>query len=145
MLDVLMSFGDHRVDYFESCLGVNPLAFGFYIRGDKSELDVYSREAKYQLYAGLVLIHAKLEIKNLVGIYVDVNSLENLQRPAYRQLKQDLYSGFFRRLFVLDESALFGEAVADEDIFEIQREVAGFEILVCRDGECVPLELDPAR
>jgi len=141
MLDTLMTIGAYRVSYFNNSLNVNSLAFGFYIRGEKMAQDAYSRDAKNQLYAGLMLIQSKLQMHNLRGIYVDVDSLENLQRPAYVQLKRDLISGYFQRVFVLDESALLGTRPAENDLHEVFDLCGGFELLVCRDGECAPVKL----
>lgn len=141
MLDTLMNVGAHRIEYFENALESKPSAFGFYIRGEKGTKDIYSRDAKYQLYAGLVLIHEKAAMSNLVGIYVDVDGLENLQRPAYLQFKMDLLSGKFKRVFVHDETALIGVPAADADVRSLFVEAGGFEFIVCRNGECVTLDL----
>lgn len=141
MLDTLMTIGSYRVSYFNDSLNVNPLAFGFYIRGEKVAQDAYSRDAKKQLYAGLMLIQNRLQMHNLRGIYVDVDVIVNLQRPAYTQLKRDLISGYFRRLFVLDESALLGTRPAEDDLREVYDLCGGFELLVCRDGDCAPVDL----
>ncbi len=139
MLDTLMTIGSYRVSYFNESLNVNPQAFGFYIRGEKGSRDAYSRDAKSQLYAGLMLIQDKLQMNNLRGIYVDVDTLENLQRPAYMQLKHDLISGYFRRVFVLKESALLGTPSAENDLRRVFGLCGGFELLVCRDGDCVAI------
>lgn len=141
MLDTLMKVGAHRIEYFESVSSISSSAFGFYIRGEKNTRDIYSRDAKFQLYAGLVLIHENEQMRNLAGIYVDVDALENLQRPAYVQLKKDLVSGRFNRLFVLDESALLGLPAADEDVCNLYIETGGFELMVCCDGECVAIDV----
>lgn len=141
MLDTLMTIGSYRVSYFNDSMNVNPLAFGFYIRGEKGAEDAYSRDAKNQLYAGLMLIQDRLQMHNLRGIYVDVDAVENLQRPAYMQLKSDLISGYFRRVFVLDESALLGTPSAERDLRKVYDLCGGFELLVCRDGDCATIEL----
>jgi hypothetical protein len=139
MLDTLTQIGAYRVSYFSSSQEPNPLAFGFYIRGEKAPQDVYSRDAKTQLYAGLFLIHTKLQIRNLRGLYVDVDSISNLMRPAYLQLKRDLINGFIRRVFILDESALFGAGEAEDDLRLVYETVGGFDLFVCQEGECVPV------
>ncbi len=144
MLDTLMRVGAHRIEYFESRFPGNPQAFGFYIRGEKDPRDVFSRDAKYQLYSGLMLIHSKGQMQNLAGIYVDVDALDNLKRPAYLQFKQDLLSGLFRRVFVLDESALLGQAAAEADLMALFLESGGFEFMVCKNDDCVAIDL-PAR
>ena len=140
MLDTLLKFGAYRVEHFEYEYQADPSAFGFYIRGQKQE-GVYCRDAKSQLYAGLMLIHSKQMMNHLRGIYVDVDALDNLQRPAYRQMMTDLLNGLFKRIFVLDESALLGTPAADEDMRLIYRTAGGFELLVCRNGECTPYAL----
>ena len=138
MLDTLMKFGAYRVEHFEYEYQADPSAFGFYIRGEKLEAGAYCRDAKSQLYAGLMLIHSKQMMNHLRGIYVDMDALENLQRPAYRQMMTDLLNGLFKRIFVLDESALLGTPSADEDMRQIYRTAGGFELLVCRNGDCTP-------
>lgn len=140
MLDTLMKFGAYRVEHFNDEYQADLSAFGFYIRGEK-QAGAYYRDAKSQLYAGLMLIHSKQMMSHLRGIYVDVDALENLQRPAYCQMKSDLLNGLFRRIFVLDESALLGEPEAEADLRRIYRAVGGFDLLVCRDGDCTPLDL----
>ena len=140
MLDFLMIDGAHRVDLFE-VVGSNPLAFGFYIRGVINAEDAYSRDAKCQLYAGLALIQARQEMDNLRGIYIDVDCLDNVSRPAYLQLKRDLIDGLFRRIFVPMADALIGSPVADQDLKSLHQAVGGFELLVCRDGECIPIDI----
>lgn len=141
MLDTLMRIGAYRVSYFNNSLNVNPLVFGFYIRGEKAAQDAYSRDAKQQLYAGLMLIHSKLQMHNLRGIYVDVDVVENFQRPAYMQLKRDLISGYFRRVFVLDESAFLGTRPAEDDLREVYDLCGGFELVICRNGDCATVDL----
>jgi hypothetical protein len=140
MLDTLTQIGAHRVSYFSSSQEPNPSAFGFYIRGEKTTLDVYSRDAKMQLYAGLFVIHTKLQMRNMRGLYVDVDSINNLMRPAYLQLKRDLINGFIRRVFILDESALFGTEEAEDDLRMVYKSTGGFDLLVCQEGECMPFE-----
>jgi hypothetical protein len=141
MLDTLMRIGAHRIDYFDSSRAKNAQAFAFYIRGNKNAGDVICRDAKSQLYAGLLLIHSKLQMANLAGIYVDVDGIENLKRPAYVQLKQDIRNGLFTRIFILDRSSIMGTALADRDLQELFFQVGGFELLVCRDGECVAIDI----
>lgn len=140
MLDTLMQTGSYRVSYFDNSCEHNPFAFGFYIRGEKAAQDEYSRDAKQQLYAGLFLIQSKLQMVNLRGIYVDVDVADNLERPGYLQLKRDLINGCMRRVFVLDESALLGSSKAANDLQNLYTLVGGFELIVCREGECVPVE-----
>lgn len=139
MLDTLMRVGAHRIEYLDDSR--NPQAFAFYIRGNKKAGDVICKDAKSQLYAGLLLIHHKLQMTHLAGIYVDVDGLENLQRPAYLQLKQDLMAGKFSRVFILERSALLGTPQAVHDLQQLYFACSGFELMVCREGECVALDL----
>jgi hypothetical protein len=130
MLDSLMKFGAHRVNYFEALKQNNPEAFGFYIRAEIPEGQAYSHEAKYQLYAGLDLIQRCLGMKNLAGIYVDIDCLKNLQRPAYQQLRRDVLSGHFHRILVFDRLSISGCPGSDRDLAELSAQVGGVELLV---------------
>jgi hypothetical protein len=130
MLDSLMKFGAHRVNYFEALNEHNPEAFGFYIRAEIPAGQAYSHEAKYQLYAGLDLIQRCLGMKNLAGIYVDIDCLKNLQRPAYQQLRRDVLSGHFRRILVLNRLSISGCPGSDRDLSELSAQVGGVELLV---------------
>ena len=134
MLDAMMKIGGTRVDYFGHREAVNPEAFGFYIRGDQKQ-DAYSRDAKHQLYAGLNMIHVCKQMANLKGIYIDVNSLQNTERPAYVCLKQDLYNKLFHKVIITDMRALFGHPAADMDVGELQKKITGLVILFCEGGE----------
>jgi len=139
MLDAMMKFGAFRVDYLNLGVNVDRKAFGFYLRAELSANDLYSRDAKHQLYAGLSVIKRKLEMSHLVGIYLDVDLLDNLERPAYQQMKRDMLNGMFNRLFVLDEKAVMGTPAADQDLLRLFIQTGGFELFTCRNGECVPL------
>ena len=141
MLDTFMKIGAYRVERFECDYRVDPGGFGFYIRGEKTYDGAYSRDAKSQLYTGLMLIHSKQMMGHLRGIYVDVDSLENLERPAYMQLKVDLLNGLFRRIFVLDESALWAPGRVEDDLRLLYLAAGSFELLVCRDGDCTRMPL----
>jgi hypothetical protein len=141
MLDTMMKFGAFRVDYLNLGLDKDRKAFGFYLRAEIPAGDQYSREAKHQLYTGLSIITCKLEIKHLVGIYLDVDSLDNLERPAYQTMKNDMLKGMFKRLFVLDEHAIMGSPAADYDLLKFFIQSGGFELFTCKNGECIPLEI----
>ena len=141
MLDAMTKFGGYRVDYLHHGLEKDPKAFAFYLRAEIFPRDSYSREAKRQLYTGLSIIKQHLEFKHLAGIYLDVDSLDNLNRPAYVQLKQDMLNGMFKRLFVLNEGAIIGSAEADHDLLMLFIQTRGFELFTYKNGECLPLEL----
>lgn len=132
MLDTLMKFGAYRVNYFEGLSQGNPDAFGFYIRAEVEDGQAYSHDAKHQLYTGLDLIQRFIGMKNLAGIYLDVNCLKNLQRPAYQQMKRDILSGYFRRILVLDEGALNGCPGSLRDLHELAGLVGGLEVISWR-------------
>lgn len=140
MLNAMMKFGAFRVDYLNLGLDKDHKSFGFYLRAEISAGDSYSRGAKHQLYTGLSIIKRKLEMKNLVGIYLDIDSLDNLDRPAYQQMKKDMLNGLFKRLFVLDENAIMGSPTADHDLLKLFLQTGGFELFTCKNGECLPLE-----
>ena len=140
MLNTLMKNGAYRIDHFENKAGSEEQAFGFYVRGEPAGADAYSRDAKSQLYAGLMLIHTRLGMKNLRGIYIDVDRADNLQRPAYAQLKADLISGLFKTVFTLGENALLGSEVAKADMRRVHQLCGGFELLVCKDGVCTAVQ-----
>lgn len=141
MLDAMTKFGGYRVDYLHHGLETDQKAFAFYLRAEIFPGDSYSHEAKRQLYTGLATIKQHLEFKHLAGIYLDVDSLDNLNRPAYQQMKQDMLSGKFKRLFVLDEGAVMGSPEADHDLLMLFIQTRGFELFTCKNGECLPLEL----
>jgi hypothetical protein len=129
MLDTLTKFGAYRVNYFEPLIQKNPEAFGFYIRAEIDEGQAYSHEAKHQLYTGLDLIQRVLGINNLVGIYMDVNCLVNLQRPAYQQMKRDVIAGYFHRILILDAAAITGCPDSEKDLSDLAFLVGGLQIL----------------
>ena len=133
-----MKIGAFRVDYFELNENQDPLAFGFYIRGEVNSHAGYSIEAKLQLYSGWLMIRSKRLLSHLKAVYVDIDSLDQLERPAYLQLKQDLRKGLFRQLFIFEESALIGCQKAEDDLHQLAETIEGFELFVCHNGECIP-------
>lgn len=140
MLESMMKFGNHRVDYFVNRNTVNSQSVAFYIRGEMDEQDAYSRDAKHQLYLGLAILEQKVGMRHVTGIYVDVNDLNNIERPAYLRMKQDLEDGLFKKVFVLSADALLGDPTADADMCELYRRVGGFELFSCDTGDCAPLD-----
>jgi hypothetical protein len=141
MLDTLMKFGAYRVNYFEPLIPKNPDAFGFYVRAEIEEGQAYSHEAKHQLYTGLDLIQRVLGMNNLVGIYMDINCLKNLQRPAYQQMKKDIISGYFRRILVLDTVAIKGCPGSEKDLNELAYLVGGLDMLVWHRSKLVSMHV----
>ncbi len=141
MLDVLMKFGAYRIDYLESSAASASDAVAFYLRANCPRHEFYSREAKHQLYQGLALIAANYGLHKLVGVYVDVNELSNINRPAYQRLKMDMLDGLFHKVFVVDPGALLGHPVADADMRDLYWSAGGFEIISMQEGYFEPLEL----
>jgi hypothetical protein len=137
MLDSLMKFGAYRVNYFEPSIQRNPEAFGFYIRAEIENGQSYSHEAKYQLYSGLDLIQRFLGMKNLIGIYLDIDCLKNLRRPAYLKLKQDIIAGCFKRILVLDPRAISGCPGSENDLRELAGLVGGLDLLIWHRSKLV--------
>ena len=141
MLDTFMKIGAYRVEKFDFDDRMNPDTFAFYIRGEKADHGAYCRDAKFQLYAGLMLIQSKHRMVNLSGVYVDVDKLKNLQRPAYKQLKADLINGLFNRIFVLEASAIWEPGIVEDDLRNLYLAAGGFALLVCSEGDCAPLQI----
>ncbi|HZW04000.1 MAG TPA: hypothetical protein VFF68_08730 [Anaerolineaceae bacterium] len=134
MFEALMKMGGYRVDYLNRQAAGSPQALGFYVRGQLTDDQPYSRDAKRRLYTGLAVVQNELGPENLVSVYVDVNRPENLTRPAYVQLKEDLRSGLFRRVFTVDVNDLAGAPNAIEDLCKFYQEVGGFELLAFDDS-----------
>lgn len=143
MLDTLMKFGAYRVDYFEKQRHWNPNAFGFYIRAEVEDGSPYNRESKHQLYEGLDLIQNKLGMGNLVGIYLDVNCLRNLSRPAYQQMKKDMADGLFSRILILEEAAIFGCPGTEQDLLDLANHIGSIHVWVWDGNSIRPKIVEP--
>lgn len=141
MLEALTKFGGYRIDQFEQNRG-NADAFALYVRGGLVPGSLYSLEAKQQLYYGLALVHSMLGLENLAGVYVDVNDLGNLDRPAYRHMKGEILAGQISRVLILDRSALLGIPAADHDVAELFRQVRRLELFTVVSGEVQPIPLE---
>lgn len=137
MLDSLMKFGAYRVNYFEPFIKNSPEAFGFYIRAEIEQGQAYSHMAKHQLYVGLDLIQRRLGMQNLVGIYIDINCLANLKRPAYQQMKRDILSGYFQKILILEKDAIEGCPGAVADLNDLADHAGGLELLSWHDSRLV--------
>ena len=139
MLTTLMKFGGYRVDRFFQ-LEQTGKEFGFYVCADLMEPDGYCREAKHQLYFGLAVIHSQGELKNLAGIYIDINHPENLLRPAYVALKQDLLEGNFHRVVMIQNSILRSHGEAKKDLAGLALQIRNLELFTFGPGkfEIVP-------
>jgi hypothetical protein len=141
MFEILMKPGSHRVDYLNMNVVGKPAAFAFYVCGEISPNAIYSASAKRALLAGLSVIQATLGPENLVAVYLDVNSLVNLARPAYNRMKEDLRAGMFRRLFVLPSQDVMGESKTANDLGRLYQEVGGFDLLTFDQGAFKPVML----
>ncbi|HBF41295.1 MAG TPA: hypothetical protein DDW19_05865 [Anaerolineaceae bacterium] len=141
MLDVLMKNGGYRIDYFESEARSLSDAAALYIRADAPNELPYSRLAKHQLYEGLAIIAAGIGFHKLVGIYIDVSTLENVARPAYQRLKQDLLDSLFRRVLVIEPRALLGDPQADADLVDLYWSAGGFELINYESGYPVSMKI----
>lgn len=130
----LMRWGSYRVDYLnEPAMGTDA-AFAFYVCGELPENAAYSAAAKRNLYTGLSLIQQTLGPDNLVAIYLDVNSLDNMDRPAYVQMKIDMKVGLFKRVFTMNASDLLGGRQRADDIRDLYQTVGGFDLLTYDQG-----------
>ena len=134
MFEALMKMGGYRVDYLNRKAAGSPQALGFYVRGQLVDGQPYSRDAKRRLYAGLAVIQQELGPENLVSVYMDVNFPDNLARPAYVQLKEDVRQGLFRRVFTFDVNDLAGAPNAVQDLCNFYQEIGGFELLGLEEG-----------
>lgn len=139
MLTTLMKFGEHRVDRFFQPEQTGK-EFGFYVCADLKEPGGYCKEAKHQLYFGLAVIHSQGELKNLAGIYIDINHPENLLRPAYVALKQDLLEGNFHRVVMFQNSILCSHGEAKKDLAGLGLQIRNLELFTFAPGkfEIVP-------
>lgn len=134
-------FVKHRVDYLNQDARGSAEAFAFYVCGELPQNASYSTTAKYELYSGLSLIQKALGPANLVAVYLDVNAFENLFRPAYVQMKEDMRAGMFRRVFVMNASDLLSGAEAAQDMRQLYRELGGFDLLTYEQGAFKPVML----
>lgn len=134
-------FVKHRVDYLNHNVRGSTEAFAFYVCGDLPQNSPYSATAKYELYSGLNLIQKALGPANLVAVYLDVNRLDNLSRPAYVQMKADMRLGMFRRVFVMNAADLLGSMEAVQDMRQLYRELGGFDLLTYAQGAFKPVML----
>ncbi len=129
MLEALMKWGGHRVDYVNERAQGQHGAYGFYVRGYLPAVAPYRSQAKIHLYAGLNVIQARMNPKLLVAVYVDVDHSDNLLRPAYLQLKRDLLAGKFNRVFVYRSTDLLGSPAATSDFQQHAKLLGGVSLI----------------
>ncbi len=129
MFEAMRKLGGYRVDYMNKEKMGSPRALGFYVLGDLPARQPYSHKAKHSLLAGLIMLRNIGEIQNLVAVYLDVNEADNALRPAYVRMKQDMQSGMFGRLFVLDSGDLAGDSQTAQDWWMFTRQLERFEVV----------------
>lgn len=134
MLATLKKFGSYRIDRFQKA-AITGNEFGFYIRPRMHPNGGYYADAKSQLYYGLAMIYAMGELENLAGVYIDMDELDNLQRPAYRAMKQDMMDGCFAKVLIVEREALLGSPIAEADLYSFCREITGLELFRFQAGE----------
>lgn len=135
MFEAMRKLGGYRVDYLNRDHFGSSKALGFYVLGDLPAKQAYSHSAKHSLLAGLIMLRNLGEIDHLVAIYLDVNESDNTLRPAYLRMKQDMQSGMFRRLFVLDPRDLAGASQTAQDWWNFSRQLERFEVVSLGAGQ----------
>ncbi len=139
MFETLMKFGGYRVDYLNMDRAGSSAALGLYVLGDLPAHQSYSRMAKHNLFTGLCVIREQHEDQNLVAIYLDINSPDEVQRPAYQQMKRDMKAGMFRRLCVPVVYDLVGSTEQYSDFWNFYRELEWMDILSTEAGMLSPV------
>jgi len=138
MFETLMKFGGHRVDYMNSERAGSSVALGLYVSGDLPAHQSYSRAAKHALMSGLVAIREQGEERNLVAVYLDIDSGFNPNRPAYQQMKYDVQAGLFHRLFVPIIANLAANVDLQADFWKFYRSLPRIELLSIDSGMLCP-------
>jgi hypothetical protein len=134
MLEALLKFGGYRVDRFFKAEQSGE-EFALYLCSWQQTKGNYCLAAKHQLQYGLAQIHAHGQLKNLAGIYIDINLPEQLNRPAYLELKQDLRQGKFQRVLVLEDELIVGNCDVERDWQALAAEVPGLKFFTFERGE----------
>jgi len=139
MFETLMKPGSYRVDYFKDQVAGTKQALGFYACGEIPSQTAYSRTARHNLLAGLIVIQHHFGISNLVAIYLDVHSANHATRPAFDQMKRDLCAGLFKRAFVFNACTLLDGQDILKDLAGFYGEIDGFELITFKNGVCITL------
>lgn len=134
MFETFMHPGAYRIDYFNGAAMGNSEAIALYVLGNLPQQAAYSNQAKHNLAAGLSLIQIEIGKQNLVAVYIDINSADNLARPAYQQMKWDIRLGLFHQIMVHDMLDLAMDAAVMEDLCDLYREVRGFKVITYHGG-----------
>ncbi len=141
MYETLMKLGSYRVDYLNVNARGTAGAFAFIVCGEPPGDPGHSASAKRILYTGLSLIQQTLGPNNLVAVYLDVDAIDNPQRPAFNQMKRDLRAGMFRRVFDLRATDLMANTRLARELERLYREVGGFDLLTFEGGAFKPVLL----
>jgi hypothetical protein len=139
MFESLMKFGGYRVDYLQPDHAGATGALGLYILGDLPAGQPYSRTAKHCLFTALSVLQTQQEIQNLVAVYLDINTANETNRPAFQQMKWDMKAGMFRRLCVSSVCDLTGGEEVYEDFWKFYRELQWCEIYSTASGRLAPI------
>jgi hypothetical protein len=134
MFETFRKQGSFRIDYLNNAARGSPEAYAFYVRGEVDKNAPYSITAKHHLCAGLNIIRKNMNCDYLVAIYVDINQAQNVYRPAYVQMKQDMRAGMFRQVFTFHSGDLTGDHIALTDLHELYRDLDGFDVLSYHNG-----------
>lgn len=134
MIGTLTKFGTYKVERFHQPY-LNGKGIGFYICAQMQDKEPYCVDAKSQLYYGLALLRENDLLAQLAGIYVDVNSLKNVERPAYQMLKEDILNGYVQRVLIIKRKVLFGCLEAKSDWNRYSREYEGIEVFTFNHGK----------
>jgi len=136
MFETFMHPGAYRIDYFNGEAMGRPDAIALYVLGNLPEQAAYSNQAKRNLVAGLSLIQKEIGKQNLVAVYIDINTADNLARPAYQQMKWDIRLGVSHQIMVHDMSDLAIDSAVMDDLNTLYREVGGFKVITYHTGVC---------
>lgn len=131
MFETLICKGGYRVDYFQ--VSRNMETFGFYVRGEIQPGEKCARDAKQRLFAGMLAIDRCLGIKNLAGIYMDIDLPGYAPRPALAQLKKDLLDSRFSCIFVYELEDLFSEPKEIAEMISLRRQLGNLQIITAAD------------
>lgn len=134
MLEALLKFGGYRVDRFYKAEPSGE-EFALYLCSCQQTNGNYCLAAKHQLQYGLAQIHAHDQLKNLAGIYIDINLPEQLNRPAYLELKRDLRQGKFQHVLVLEDELIVGNCDVERDWQALTAEISGLKFFTFERGE----------
>ena len=135
MFSAMMKYGSYKIDYLNRSQMGNHQAMGLYVLGNILAQQPYSRNAKHALFTGLLLLKEQVGMDRIVAVYMDINTADNPDRPAYLQMKNDMKAGMFRKVFVESPSHLTGSEESSMDWWNFYRELPTCEIWTAVGGE----------